>query len=87
MWCEMDIGNSVLLHDLYSLKLNDLVCTIALTLALALALALTLALALALPTDPDPRPRAKQAAPDFHELLLYAPSLCGAGLLGVTSGW
>ena len=27
MWCEMDIGNSVLLHDLYSLKLNDLVRT------------------------------------------------------------
>ena len=29
MWCEMDIGNSVLLHDLYSLKLNDLVRTSA----------------------------------------------------------
>ena len=28
-----------------------------------------------------------QAAPDFHELLLFAPSICGARLLGETAGW
>ena len=28
-----------------------------------------------------------QTAPDFQELLLYSPSVCGAELLGASSGW
>lgn len=28
-----------------------------------------------------------QTAPDFQELLLYSPSVCGADLLGASSGW